>query len=54
MGPPKSDSGQSGQPWRGEMGTVLPRRLKRDIQGPCLPLHAHLPALPGTIPQNDW
>ena len=36
------------------MGTVLPRRLKRDIQGPCLPLHAHLPALPGTIPQNDW
>lgn len=34
-GSTKSDSGQSGQPWGGEMGTVLPRRLKRDIQGPC-------------------
>ena len=34
------------------MGTVLPHRLKHDIQGPSLPLHAHLPALPGTIPQN--
>lgn len=54
MGPPESDSGPSAQPWGEEMGTELPRCLKRDIQGPCLPLQAHPPAFPGTVPQNDW